>query len=88
MTLDLVELCQTAFVCFHFFLSLAQDQLFDIQVVYVPSVRYPVRLWSEFPLGDILKHWRHSSLLRCGKTNRDICDNKVTSTIFFLILVK
>lgn len=36
-------------------------------VVYIPSVRYPKRQWSEFPLGGTLGHWRHSSLLRCEK---------------------
>lgn len=23
---------------------------------YIPSVKYPVRLWSEFPLGGTLEH--------------------------------
>lgn len=42
-----------------------------------------MRLWSEFPLGGILEHWRHSSLLRCGKTTKLFVTTKLSVTIYF-----
>lgn len=40
-------------------------------------------LWSEFPLGGILEHWRHSSLLRCGKTTKIFVTTKLPVTVYF-----